>query len=60
MAERVSQVSSDLQQLGRRTGMTVIALSQLSRAEIVREKPYTLVPGYAKRHLQGQRRFAGG
>ena len=31
--ERVSQVSSDLQQLGRRTGMTVIALSQLSRAE---------------------------
>lgn len=31
--ERVSQVSSDLQQMGRRTGMTVIALSQLSRAE---------------------------
>lgn len=31
--ERVSQVSSDLQQLGRRTGMTVITLSQLSRAE---------------------------
>ena len=31
--ERVSRVSSDLQQLGRTTGKTVIALSQLSRAE---------------------------
>ena len=31
--ERVSQVSNDLQQLGRRTGKTIIALSQLSRAE---------------------------
>ena len=31
--ERVSQVSSDLQQLGRRTGKTVIALSQLSRPD---------------------------
>ncbi len=31
--ERVSQVSSDLQQLGRTTGMTVVALSQLNRAE---------------------------
>ena len=31
--ERVSQVSSDLQQLGRTTGKTVIALSQLSRPE---------------------------
>ena len=31
--ERVSQVSSDLQQLGRTTGKVVIALSQLSRAE---------------------------
>ena len=31
--ERVSQVSSDLQQLGRRTGMVMIALSQLSRPE---------------------------
>lgn len=29
--ERVSQVSNDLQQLARRTGKTVIALSQLSR-----------------------------
>lgn len=31
--ERVSQVSSELQQLGRTTGKTVIALSQLTRAE---------------------------
>lgn len=31
--ERVSQVSSDLQQLGRRTGKVIIALSQLSRPE---------------------------
>ena len=31
--ERVTQVSSDLQQLGRTTGMTVVALSQLSRQE---------------------------
>ncbi len=31
--ERVSQVSSGLQQLGRRTGKIVIALSQLSRPE---------------------------
>ena len=31
--ERVSQVSSDLQQLGRRTGMLIVALSQLSRPE---------------------------
>lgn len=32
-SERVSQVSNDLQQLGRRTGKTVLALSQLSRPE---------------------------
>lgn len=31
--ERVSQVSSDLQQLGRRTGKIIIALSQLSRPD---------------------------
>lgn len=31
--ERVSQVSNDLQQLGRRTGKIVIALSQLSRPD---------------------------
>lgn len=31
--ERVTQVSSDLQQLGRTTGMTVVALSQLSRPD---------------------------
>ena len=31
--ERVSQVSNDLQQLARRTGKTVIALSQLSRPD---------------------------
>lgn len=31
--QRVSQVSNDLQQLGRRTGKTIIALSQLSRAK---------------------------
>lgn len=37
--ERVSQVSSDLQQLGRRTGKTIIALSQLSRAEHDQKAP---------------------
>lgn len=31
--ERVSQVSSDLQELGRQTGITVLALSQLKRPE---------------------------
>ena len=31
--ERVSQISSDLQELGRQTGVHVIALSQLSRPE---------------------------
>ena len=31
--ERVSQVSGDLQQLGRRTGKVIIALSQLSRPD---------------------------
>lgn len=31
--EQVSQVSSDLQQLGRQTGRTIIALSQLSRPD---------------------------
>ena len=31
--QRVSRVSHDLQQLGRRTGKTIIALSQLSRAK---------------------------
>lgn len=31
--QRVSQVSNDLQQLGRRTGKTIVALSQLSRPE---------------------------
>ena len=31
--ERVSQVSNDLQQLGRRTGKVIIALSQLSRPD---------------------------
>ena len=31
--ERVSQVSNDLQQLGRTTGKVVVALSQLSRPE---------------------------
>lgn len=31
--EKVSQVSSDLQQLGRQTGRTIIALSQLSRPD---------------------------
>lgn len=40
--ERVSQVSSDLQQLGRTTGKTVIALSQLSRAE--KRKDGTMPP----------------
>jgi len=37
--ERVSQVSNDLQQLGRRTGKTIIALSQLSRAEHDQKAP---------------------
>ncbi|MFR7742841.1 MAG: DnaB-like helicase C-terminal domain-containing protein [Acutalibacteraceae bacterium] len=31
--ENVSQISSDLQQLGRQTGIPIIALSQLSRPE---------------------------
>lgn len=31
--QRVSQVSNDLQQLGRRTGKVIVALSQLSRPE---------------------------
>lgn len=31
--ERVSQISSDLQNLGKQTGVTVLALSQLSRPE---------------------------
>ena len=37
--ERVSQVSNDLQQLGRRTGKTVIALSQLSRPKDEKDAP---------------------
>lgn len=37
--ERVSQVSNDLQQLGRRTGKTIIALSQLSRPKDGNEAP---------------------
>jgi len=40
--ERVSRVSSDFQQLGRTTGKTVIALSQLSRAE--KRKDGTVLP----------------
>ena len=37
--ERVSHVSNDLQQLGRRTGKTIIALSQLSRPKDGNEAP---------------------
>lgn len=37
--ERVSHISNDLQQLGRRTGKTVIALSQLSRPKDGNEAP---------------------
>lgn len=37
--ERVSQVSDSLQQLGRRTGKTIIALSQLSRLEKGQKAP---------------------
>ena len=51
--ERVSQVSSDLQQLGRRTGMTVIALSQLSRAE-KRKDGTTPAPTMASLRQSGQ------
>lgn len=40
--ERVSQVSSDLQQLGRSTGKMVVALSQLSRME--RRKDGSILP----------------
>lgn len=40
--ERVSQVSSDLQQLGRTTGKVIIALSQLSRPE--KRKDGTIPP----------------
>lgn len=36
--ENVSQISSDLQQLGRQTGIAVVALSQLSRPEKNRGK----------------------
>lgn len=40
--ERVSQVSSDLQQLGRRTGKVVVALSQLSRPDKDKKKGPTM------------------
>ena len=40
--EQVSQVSSDLQQLGRTTGKTIVALSQLSRLD--KKKDGTSVP----------------
>lgn len=40
--ERVSQVSSDLQQLGRRTGKVIVALSQLSRPDQAKKKAPTM------------------
>lgn len=51
--ERVSQVSSDLQQLGRKTGKTIIALSQLSRGE--RDKSgHTKAPTISSLRQSGQ------
>lgn len=51
--DRVSQVSSDLQQLGRTTGKTVIALSQLSRGE--RDKAgHTKAPTISSLRQSGQ------
>lgn len=50
--ERVSEVSSDLQTLGRQTGMTVLALSQLSRPE--KRNGKTPAPGMHSFRQSGQ------
>ncbi len=52
--ERVSQVSSDLQQLGRTTGKVVIALSQLSRAERKRGGDRPSIPTMSSLRQSGQ------
>lgn len=50
--ERVSEVSSDLQTLGRQTGMTILALSQLSRPE--KRNGKTPAPGMHSFRQSGQ------
>lgn len=50
--ERVSEISSDLQELGRQTGIVVLALSQLSRPE--RKNGRTPAPGMHSFRQSGQ------
>ena len=50
--ERVSQISSDLQELGRQTGIYVLALSQLSRPE--KKNGKTPAPTMASLRQSGQ------
>lgn len=50
--ERVSAISSDLQDLGRQTGITVLALSQLSRPE--KKNGKTAAPGLSSLRQSGQ------
>lgn len=50
--ERVSEVSSDLQTLGRQTGITILALSQLSRPE--KRNGKTPAPGMHSFRQSGQ------
>lgn len=50
--ERVSEISSDLQTLGRQTGVTVLALSQLSRPE--KRNGKTPAPGMHSFRQSGQ------
>lgn len=50
--ERVSAISSDLQQMGQQTGITVLALSQLSRPE--RKNGTTPAPGMHSFRQSGQ------
>ena len=49
--QRVSQVSNDLQQLGRRTGKVIVALSQLSRPD---KKDGTAAPTISSLRQSGQ------
>lgn len=50
--ERVSEISSDLQTLGRQTGMTILALSQLSRPD--KRNGKTPAPGMHSFRQSGQ------
>lgn len=50
--ERVSEISSDLQTMGRQTGMTVLALSQLSRPD--KRNGKTPAPGMHSFRQSGQ------